>query len=573
MKVLRSCSGHRAIRFRTHRSPKRTGRIVGFFPEQLFPDSPDINPTAGPARRCSRDRCPERADSTQVRTRISEYAFPVLYSRDRERKLFLPAGYKRVEIGPGSAIVQTMYRQKMRAIINFFSHGIWEIDVTKLTRVRRFFVRRIRLSVFVFKGFFDDDCLLRATALTYTTLLSVVPILTIGFSIFAAVGKLESITDRLRTYLMSLLNPSRVETITRSLNEYMNNIRTAEINVVAFVFLILAAVGLVSSIEKSFNDIWGVKKGRSTVQKFIIYWCLLTLCPVLLGISLAFTGAVSASVQNSQIHRYFNDIPLVGHVIVSSHTIFKNLFQFAVPLLLNWTALTMLYLYMPNTKVRFLPAFTGAIISGSVFEIAKRIYTWHIGGMIAASPINKAYGALSAVPIFLIWIYMVWLIVLFGAEISYSAQNIGTYILRKRIGNLSQRVKELLGLRTTLACCARFRSSDPPYTVDMLCEEFKVPVHLLNEVLESLVKGRILVDDTSQRRQLFPAREPAAITVKDVLNAMRKRGTPLLGLHRNQEQKLLEDVVARGERASETVYREENFARLADRIREGRTET
>ncbi len=459
-----------------------------------------------------------------------------------------------------------MITNYIRKASYFFSRRIWEIDTEELSRVRRFMIKRLRLIIFVFKGFFDHDCLLRATALTYTTLLSVVPMLAVGLSLFAAFGKLTDVASRLQNSLMSILNPTRAEAITSSINTYIENIRTAEIGAVAFIFLIFTSIGLIASMEKSFNDIWGVKKGRNFVQKFIIYWCLLTLGPVLMGVSLALTGTLIASLQSADIQQYFSGIPILSTIAASSQTFFNTLLALVAPLILDWTLLTLMYIYMPNKKVRFVPALTGAVVAGTVFEIAKRMYAWHIGEMLAASPINKAYSALGAIPIFLLWIYIVWLIVLFGAEISFSAQNITTYLMEKRTRGLSQSVKEFLALRITLACSVAFRKTKPALTRDQLSLQFKIPVHLLNDILESLIRGRVLVEDSSDSQQVFPARDTSLLTIKDVIDAMRKKGSPMLNFSTDQQQKYLEEIVGKGEKASAAIYGKVNFAQLVDSL-------
>ncbi|MBI2500925.1 MAG: YihY family inner membrane protein, partial [Deltaproteobacteria bacterium] len=189
----------------------------------------------------------------------------------------------------------------------------------------------------------------------------------------------------------------------------IENYRSGTVGGIGFFLLILSLVSLLSSIEKAFNDIWGISKSRTFIRRFTTYWTLITIGPILLGLSLTMTGALQSNQLITQV------LSLSGY---------QQFFISKIPWLVTWGLFTVLYLVMPNTQVRFGSALVGGIVGGSFWEVAKWGYALYASKVVTYSAV---YGSLGIIPIFLVWIYYTWLVVLIGAQITYANQNIYTF--------------------------------------------------------------------------------------------------------------------------------------------------
>ncbi|MCZ6689841.1 MAG: YihY family inner membrane protein, partial [Planctomycetota bacterium] len=282
-----------------------------------------------------------------------------------------------------------------RRIKTFLSHDIWERDLADLGRMKALFFHQLRVVFLVMRGFAKDRCGLRAAGLTYITLLSFIPFLAVAFTLFDKVGGLDRLAeDHLKPFVYRVLTADpdvippastvngeetpgedgldlpdeggeeaaprdlaaegRRAEIIRYIDQFVSNIETGGLGWAAGAFMLITAVGLLSSTEKSLNDIWGVKRQRSWFRRFTVYWAGITIGPVLLGISIALTAALQSNVAVKWVQGY---VPF-----------FKEALSILIPLLFAWGAFTLLYLYMPNTTVRLISALVGGIIAGTLWQ-------------------------------------------------------------------------------------------------------------------------------------------------------------------------------------------------------------
>lgn len=243
-----------------------------------------------------------------------------------------------------------------------------------------------------------DLVLIQATALAYKSLVSLVPVMAVAFYFFKAFGGLNSLVDYIRPLIADNLVPESADQVMDYAFKFVDNIQAGAIGGVGFLLLVLTAVSTLSTIEDTFNLIWGIKKPRSMGQRVTAYWSVLTIGPVLLAVSLVLSGQALVWLKG--------DSGEVSKVLVLASRL--------VPYFASGLLLTTLYFFMPNTKVNFKDAAKAGAITGLVFEAAKVFYAQYAIKSVTNNPV---YGSLAFLPVFLLWLYVVWVIVLLGAEL------------------------------------------------------------------------------------------------------------------------------------------------------------
>ncbi|MBI2082918.1 MAG: YihY family inner membrane protein [Deltaproteobacteria bacterium] len=300
-------------------------------------------------------------------------------------------------------------KDRARKTKSFFQAEIWEIDLKTLRWFKKIPLYLCRVGLIVHQGYQKKMVPVRATALAYTTLLSLVPFLAVTFALFKAFGGLEKSAEPIKALILSNLATGTGTAVTGYLDQFIENFRSGAVGLIGFFLLILSVVGVLATIEKAFNDIWEIPQSRSFIRRFTTYWTLITTGPVLVGVTLTVTGALQSS-------------KLVNQILALSGA--EKFFIGKIPWLITWGMFTGLYLIMPNTKVKIRSALMGGVIGGTLWEIAKYGYTLYATRIIK----NYAfYGSLGMVPIFLIWIYYTWLVVLIGALLAHADQNVHSY--------------------------------------------------------------------------------------------------------------------------------------------------
>lgn len=242
----------------------------------------------------------------------------------------------------------------------------------------------------------------RAAALAYTTLFSAVPLAVMGIGIMSAFPVFKEYSDKVQTFVFSHFVATSADTIRAYLQNFAD--KAAGLSVSSVVFILIAAVTLIFTMESALNAIWKVETRRHGVTAFLIYWAVLTLLPILAGTGIALTA-------------YLSTLPyLKGAAQTLSDA---SLFLAILPLFLSWASFATLYVALPNTHVRFRDAAAGALVAAVLFEIAKRGFAYYVTNF---STYEFIYGAVATIPVLLFWIYVSWLIILFGAVVAYVMQ-------------------------------------------------------------------------------------------------------------------------------------------------------
>ncbi len=252
---------------------------------------------------------------------------------------------------------------------------------------------------YVAENFYNDRCLRSASALTYTTLLALVPLSTVIFSVFAAFPMFDAFASQIQSFVFQNFVPTSGEAIQEYIQEFAA--KTSKLTAIGTAFLILSALFMMNTIEGTMNDIWYITSSRKAVPKFMVYWAMLTLGPILVGASLALTS-------------YLTSLPFLSETAFI--TDIKTSLLGLLPFLATTLACTLLYSVVPNAHVPVRNAFIGAIVAATLFELAKKGFALYI---TAFPTYEMIYGALATIPVFLVWLYLSWLVVILGAEISY----------------------------------------------------------------------------------------------------------------------------------------------------------
>lgn len=390
----------------------------------------------------------------------------------------------------------------------FLLHDLWNLDAHELTRGKLFLMRQLQLAMIVVRGFVSDGCMLRASALTYATLLSIVPLLALMFSLIKGFGG-QNILEPL---LFKVFTHGSEEVIGAILT-YIENTNFRRLGTVGLVILVVTVLTLLSNIEKSFNHIWGVNETRTLVRRFADYFSVVLLSPLLIVAALSLT----TTLRNQALVQRMLETAVVGEALL--------LFFNVLPYFAVWAAFTFMYLFMPNTHVQLKAALIGGIFGGTLWQLAQWTY---VNFQIGVSRYNAIYGTMAALPILIVWLYVSWMIVLLGLELTYGVQN--ATIIREEYGEepVNFASRERVAITVLLLCSESFYAGGEPWNHARLCSELKLPPRLVRSVLNDLVRMGLLAKVEDPLRDGFvyhPGKAPEGIEVNAVLRALREDGS------------------------------------------------
>ncbi len=410
----------------------------------------------------------------------------------------------------------------------FIKSGLWEDPVgeAKILRMMRLC---LRILVITAVGWRDRMLLLRASALSYTTLLAVVPLLAVAFSMLKGFGFHERIERILLKYLTAGQEP-----LVRQILAYISNTDFKALGAFGVALLLYSVIMMLGNVEQSFNDIWGVKRPRSVVRKISDYISVLILGPLLMVVA----TALITSLSSNTIVRTLLSFPLFAHFYVLISTV--------LPHAVLWIAFTAMYLIMPNTRVRFFPALAAGVLCGSIWEGSFRFYTeFNIG----VARFNKIYGTFAALPVFIIWIYVSWVIVLVGAQVANAIQHMQHHSQRFKKSTFSAKEGFLVGLATTYLVCKKFIGGCPPLGPEDLSSELQLPYSIILRVTGILCQEGILTETAEgDTGRLIPSRDPSRIRVKDIFCALWNLDSGELNIDSSGPGALAKQIEARLEK-------------------------
>lgn len=337
--------------------------------------------------------------------------------------------------------------------------------------------------------FTEDHCLEVAGSLTYTTLLSLVPLLTVALAVVTAFPVFGNFTSGVDDWLARNVLPAQISSaITKYLAQFAE--KAAQLTAVGIVFLAVTALLMMLTIDQALNGIFRVHRERSIAQRLLIYWAVLTLGPILIGVSLTMTSyLVSISLGLAK------GVPLVGEVLL-----------LLVPILLTSAAITLLYLWVPNRRVHLRHAVIGGLLAGILFELMKRGFGFYVTRFPTYTAV---YGAFAAVPIFLVWLYFSWVVVLLGATVT--ALLPGYYRSDRRGGAAGQQFYDALSLLDRLMQAQRSGEAPP---LAQLARDLRLAPEMCERLLARMEKAGWVAQAGGERWVL--ARDAGSLAATDV---------------------------------------------------------
>lgn len=431
--------------------------------------------------------------------------------------------------------------------------------------------------VLVTKSFIRNRCLVRAAALSYSSLLALIPLLAVVIGVTSSLLK-EQGEDRIyagiNKFIFSMMppasldtngsgvslnlsplsvrlaptnsttatNPSTMDTnrlmdtnittgtmavvsgtnspageippvsvsaqktAAKWIHDSVQNVQSGTLGVTGMVFLVFIAIAMISRVEETFNDIWGVTRGRNWLLRIVLYWAAITLCPLVTIGALGLAG--SAHLQTAR--DFFTHMPVFGSLLFD-----------LLPLILLWFTFALVYQLVPNTKVKFSAAFIGGLVAGTL---------WHVNNLFGFLYVSRVvtntnmYGSLGLVPVFMAGLYFSWTILLFGAQVAYAFQNRLAYLQDRLADNVNQRGREFVALRLMTCLGLRFQNGARPATIPDISTELSVPSRLVQQVLHTLLCARLVTETHAQETGYVPARPLEDINAWQILLAMRTVG-------------------------------------------------
>lgn len=359
-------------------------------------------------------------------------------------------------------------KNKIKQIIHFLSYGIWRLDEKSKSKINLYNI--IKTFILTYRNIDVYQLNTRAAALTYNTLLSIVPLLAVLFAIARGFGFQNIVKSELFNYF-----EGQKEVLEKAMIFVDKSLEYASGGLflgVGLVMLLYTVISLMSNIEANFNAIWRVKEGRSYYRQFTDYIALLLIAPVFLICNSGFSIILNSSLE----------VQILGYFISPIIKI--------IPFVLTILLFTIFYIFIPNTKVNFLSALFGGIIAGFAFQIFQNIY---ISGQIWISKYNAIYGSFAALPLLFLWLQLSWFICLIGVELTFANQNIKKFSFEREIKNISRHYKDFVTLLIMTLIVKRFEKEELPYTADELSENYKIPTQLTSDILYSLLQAGVIV--------------------------------------------------------------------------------
>jgi membrane protein len=472
-------------------------------------------------------------------------------------------------------------RGKLRKASVFMQRGIWDIDLRALPAWRSVGVRMLRIVSLVIKGFRDDECSMHASALTFSSLMSIVPILALMLSMARGLGDADTaknwLQDRIRDWTETfqvaefpeenrgaveqgaggsggvVLPPAaagsgwdeqhalaqRINNMVEAGFERVDQINFAKLGTVGLVLLIWMVIEVLGRVERSFNRVWGIARGRSIWRRFTDYISVLLILPILVA------AAASVPVVELITSHMPDETAAYLHRLVESG-FFKNL------VVIGMTTLTFTFvlMFMPNTSMRLSSGLTGGFMAAILFLA----WLWICAMVqVGAAKYGRIYGSFALVPIILAWVHVSWQIVLFGAEVAFSVENAMTYRMEQSADDASIAARLTLAVLILREAGLALHGDATPFEVGRFVEQRRVPVRFVNAVMEELVQAGYLAPLAERTDVYVLLRAADSLRMRELLHTMLHAGadTAVLGLHAGQLEPGVVDAVSKALGAAE----------------------
>lgn len=396
-----------------------------------------------------------------------------------------------------------------RNTVYFLKDGIWHVqpgDVSQWRYILYSLIKRLLLSIELFT---EKRLVASASALTYSTLLAIVPVFAVVFAIARGFGYSIYIEVWFRDLLSS--QPQVAETIIGFVNSYLVHTKSGIFLGIGLLLMLWTVIILLSNAEQAFNNIWQVKKQRSLYRTITDYMAMFLLTPFIIVLSSGISIFMTTFIEH--IDEYIVLKPMLKFLIA------------AMPYLLMSLVFILLYVFMPNTKVKLSYAIVPGVLAGVAMQGLQFLY---IDSQIWVSSYNAIYGSFAALPLFMLWLQISWTICLFGAELCYASQNLEDFAFRASTENLSHRYRLMLCMLLMSHICKRFDKGERAYTALELKFVTNIPIRIIHDLLYELTKVRLIVEVTSDEKGedsvFMPAESISHLSVGTLIDRLESEG-------------------------------------------------
>jgi len=380
---------------------------------------------------------------------------------------------------------------------------LWSAGAGGASRFSRGLVACGRIAYISIEGFLQDLCLIRASALTFASLMGLVPILALTFSILRGLGWRGARLEELILGKATILSPDAIHTVV----SYIDNTNFAGLGALGGSILFLTFVSVLTNIEGALNAIWGNLRPRPLLRRVLDYFGIMVIGPVLLAIATSLTAAVHSNAVLTWLDQQWGMGAIVDRLLGYTASA------------IVWILFALLYLFIPNTRVRFLPAAIGGVLAGSIWQVTQWGY---IRFQIGMANYNAIYGALAQLPLLMAWVYVSWLIVLLGGEIACAVQNVGAYSRNRRArGASGQALREYAGLRIAGELAAAADGRKPAPEIADLAVALDVPIRLIRDIVDAFARAGIAHVTPGDDELCYLSLAPDAVTVSRVIEVLR----------------------------------------------------
>ncbi len=391
-----------------------------------------------------------------------------------------------------------------RRVYDFISHGLWSIETESMGRLRRFCVMSARLMHVSIRLFMQDELAVRAKSLVYTTLLSLVPLLAVSFSVLKAFGVHNKIEPTLLRFLAPL--GENGPEITNRILEFVSNMKVGVLGSVGMAFLLYTVVSVIGQIENSFNSIWRIKKPRPLLRQFSNYVSVILVGPIMIFAAIGMT----ATVMSSTVVQGLIGIGGLGVVVFIAGKL--------LPYVMTCVAFTFMYVFIPNVKVKLRAGLVGGLFSGILWELSGWGFTKFV---VTSAKYSAIYSGFAILVMFMLWLYISWLILLVGAEVAFLHQYPQYMMMREETVRLSNRMKERMAFSLMYLIAKSYLRPGPAWTIDSLIDRLGLPIERVRDMLDELVRRGMLVRTEDDNPYYVLARDMEIITLPEILQAAR----------------------------------------------------
>ena len=403
-----------------------------------------------------------------------------------------------------------MPKINLQRIVKFFQTDIWRIGQGDVSPLRFLFYEIVKKVMLAIRFFTTKRVMQNAAALTYSTLLAIVPIMAVVFAIARGFGYSKFIEVWFREAFES--QPQVAEVIIGFVNSYLVHTKSGVFLGIGLIFMLYTVLMLVSNVEDTFNGIWQVKKPRSIFRTFTDYLAMFFLFPIIVvlmsGLSI-FMATIADSMP---------DYLLLGPTI--------RFFIDLLPYVLMSGMFIALYIFMPNTHVKPICAVVPGILAGFAMQGLQIFY---IHSQIFLSSYNAIYGSFAALPLFMLWVQISWTICLFGAELCYTNQNLDFYDYDANTGEISHRYMILLNALILSNICKRFANGQRALTAFELSKKTTVPIRIVNDLLYAQIDAGLVVeissDEKGEESRYMPAEDISNLNLGVMVDRLESQGT------------------------------------------------